>query len=173
MRRRQRGKQKGAGAEDAQRGSPLSPAGEPEMVEIAESDVMGSLRRSQRIVYLKDLVNDEATASQQNFFDVLAATTNEINELEEQESTELREQLRPLKLSELRKRAAKLQVDEGQIEDAMDSGDNPKEALIGILVKRHRALFADLEMLQLAELQARAVEEKALTEDEVDPGQPF
>ena len=168
MRRRQRGKQKGAGAEGAQRGSPLSPAGEPEMVEIAESDVMESLRRSQRIVYLKDLVNDEATASQQNFFDVLAATTNEINELEEQESTELREQLRPLKLSELRKRAATLQVDEGQVEDAMDSGDNPKEALIGILVKRHRALFAELEMLQLAELQARAVEEKALTEDEVE-----
>ena len=106
MRRRQRGKQKGAGAEGAQRGSPLSPAGEPEMVEIAESDVMESLRRSQRIVYLKDLVNDEATASQQNFFDVLAATTNEINELEEQESTELREQLRPMKLSELRKQRA-------------------------------------------------------------------
>ena len=139
---------------------------------VAANPAMESLLRRSRIADLKEQINGEAMSSQRNFIDVLAATSNEIKELEEQDNAELRAQLQHLKLSELRKRCARVHVDEDEVEETMDSGENPKEALIGILIVRLRELDEELQVLKLSVVKARVVDEGALTEDDTEAAAP-
>jgi hypothetical protein len=96
-----------------------------------------------------------------------------VYEEEDTALTSLRQELKSLRLKELRKRAKDEGVPEDVLEDAIDE-DNPKAALIDLLVERHAVdmvedqdLRAELERMRLKDLRARATH-AGIDQDDVD-----